>query len=60
MIVYTLCIYRCVYSAAVWYHNHLAGLMDIVMITQDQDTVTEYSSLNSGVYVVSVQVHYSF
>ncbi|XP_008308916.1 DIS3-like exonuclease 1 [Cynoglossus semilaevis] len=46
---------RCVYSAAVWYHNHLAGLMDIVMITQDQDTVTEYSSLNSGVYVVSVQ-----
>ncbi|CAB1422139.1 unnamed protein product [Pleuronectes platessa] len=46
---------RCVYSAAVWYFNHLAGLMDIVMITDDQEAVTRYSSLNSGVYVVSVQ-----
>ncbi|XP_044058525.1 DIS3-like exonuclease 1 [Siniperca chuatsi] len=46
---------RCVYSAAVWYYNHLAGMMDIVMITEDQDAVTQYSSLNSGVYVISVQ-----
>nr|XP_046252817.1 DIS3-like exonuclease 1 isoform X2 [Scatophagus argus] len=46
---------RCVYSAAVWYHNHLAGLMDVVMITEDQDAVAQYSSLNSGVYVISVQ-----
>ncbi|XP_062242941.1 DIS3-like exonuclease 1 [Platichthys flesus] len=46
---------RCVYSAAVWYFNHLAGLMDIVMITDDQEAVTRFSSLNSGVYVVSVQ-----
>ncbi|XP_034471257.1 DIS3-like exonuclease 1 isoform X1 [Hippoglossus hippoglossus] len=46
---------RCVYSAAVWYFNHLAGLMDIVMITDDQEAVTRYSSLNPGVYVISVQ-----
>ncbi|TDH17480.1 hypothetical protein EPR50_G00008790 [Perca flavescens] len=46
---------RCVYSAAVWYYNHLAGMMDVVMITEDQDAVAQYSSLNSGVYVISVQ-----
>uniref|UniRef100_A0A8D3E4M7 DIS3-like exonuclease 1 n=1 Tax=Scophthalmus maximus TaxID=52904 RepID=A0A8D3E4M7_SCOMX len=46
---------RCVYSAAVWFYNHLAGLMDIVMITEDQEAVTRYSSLNSGVYVISVR-----
>lgn len=52
-----LCVFRCVYSAAVWYYNHLAGMMDVVMITEDQEAVAEYSSLNSGVYVISVQVH---
>ncbi|XP_028297903.1 DIS3-like exonuclease 1 [Gouania willdenowi] len=46
---------RCVYSAAVWYYNHLAGRMNVVMITEDQDAVARYGSLNSGVYVVSVQ-----
>ncbi|XP_034089659.1 DIS3-like exonuclease 1 isoform X1 [Gymnodraco acuticeps] len=46
---------RCVYSAAVWYYNHLAGMMDVVMITEDQEAVAQYSSLNSGVYVISVQ-----
>lgn len=46
---------RCVYSAAVWYYNHLAGMMDVVMITEDQDAVERYSSLNSGVYVITVQ-----
>ncbi|XP_047436352.1 DIS3-like exonuclease 1 isoform X2 [Mugil cephalus] len=46
---------RCVYSAAVWYYNHLAGMMNIVMITEDQEAVAEYSSLHSGVYVISVQ-----
>ncbi|XP_030017534.1 DIS3-like exonuclease 1 isoform X2 [Sphaeramia orbicularis] len=50
---------RCVYSAAVWYHNHLAGMMDIVMITEDQDAVAQFSSLSSGVYVVSVQDYLS-
>ncbi|KAM3624876.1 uncharacterized protein V6R79_003236 [Siganus canaliculatus] len=29
--------------------------MDIVMITEDQDAVTQYGSLRSGVYVISVQ-----
>ncbi|TKS70505.1 DIS3-like exonuclease 1 [Collichthys lucidus] len=46
---------RCVYSAAVWYHDHLAGMMDIVMITEDRDAIAQYGSLNSGVYVISVQ-----
>ncbi|KAM4744521.1 DIS3-like exonuclease 1 [Anableps anableps] len=46
---------RCVYAAAVWYFNHLAGMMDMVMITEDQDAISRFSSLNSGVYVISVQ-----
>uniref|UniRef100_A0A668A3G0 DIS3-like exonuclease 1 n=1 Tax=Myripristis murdjan TaxID=586833 RepID=A0A668A3G0_9TELE len=46
---------KCVYSAAVWYHDHLAGLKPIVMITEDQAAVTQYSSLNAGVYVISIQ-----
>ncbi|XP_061521082.1 DIS3-like exonuclease 1 isoform X3 [Phycodurus eques] len=46
---------RCVYSAAVWYYNHLAGMMDVVMITEDQDIIAQYSNLHSGVYVISVQ-----
>lgn len=46
---------RCVYSAAVWYYNHLAGLKEIVMVTDDSEAVAQYSSLNSGVYVISLQ-----
>uniref|UniRef100_A0A8C6SZQ5 DIS3-like exonuclease 1 n=1 Tax=Neogobius melanostomus TaxID=47308 RepID=A0A8C6SZQ5_9GOBI len=46
---------RCVYSAAVWYYNHLAGMKNIVMVTDDSDAVAQYSSLNSGVYVISMQ-----
>ncbi|XP_023188366.1 DIS3-like exonuclease 1 isoform X1 [Xiphophorus maculatus] len=46
---------RCVYAAAVWYYNHLAGMMNLVMITEDSDAVSRFSSLNSGVYVISVQ-----
>uniref|UniRef100_A0A8C2ZDL7 DIS3-like exonuclease 1 n=1 Tax=Cyclopterus lumpus TaxID=8103 RepID=A0A8C2ZDL7_CYCLU len=44
---------RCVYSAAVWYYNHLAGMKDVVMITEDREAVAQYGSLNSGVYVIS-------
>ncbi|XP_076854118.1 DIS3-like exonuclease 1 [Brachyhypopomus gauderio] len=44
---------RCVYHAAVWYYNHLAGLTPVVMITEDQKAIKTYSSLNSGVYVIS-------
>ncbi|XP_026992960.2 DIS3-like exonuclease 1 isoform X1 [Tachysurus fulvidraco] len=46
---------RCVYHAAVWYYNHLAGLMSVVMITEDQDAIKEFGSQNSGVYVISTQ-----
>ncbi|KAM9825589.1 DIS3-like exonuclease 1 isoform X1 [Syngnathus typhle] len=46
---------RCVYSAAVWYYNHLAGMMAVVMITENQDIINQYSNLQSGVYVISVQ-----
>ncbi|XP_064191621.1 DIS3-like exonuclease 1 [Anguilla rostrata] len=46
---------RCVYNAAVWYFDHLAGLKPVVMITEDSAAVSEYSSLNSGVYVISTQ-----
>lgn len=53
----TVCLCRCVYSAAVWYYNHLAGMKDVWMITEDQDAIAQYSGLNSGVFVISVQVH---
>lgn len=46
---------RCVYSAAVWYYDHLAGAMNVVMITEKQDTVAQYSCLNSGVFVITLQ-----
>lgn len=51
-----VCVSRCVYSAAAWYYNHLAGAMNVVMITDKQDTVAQYSSLKSGVFVVTLQV----
>uniref|UniRef100_A0A1A8J1S1 DIS3-like exonuclease 1 n=1 Tax=Nothobranchius kuhntae TaxID=321403 RepID=A0A1A8J1S1_NOTKU len=44
---------RCVYEAAVWYYNHLAGMMSIVMVTEDEDVVSRFSNLNSGVFVVT-------
>lgn len=44
------------YSAAVWYYNHFAGAMNVVMITEKQDTVAQYSCLNSGVFVITLQV----
>ncbi|XP_067105156.1 DIS3-like exonuclease 1 isoform X1 [Osmerus mordax] len=46
---------RCVYHAAVWYHDHLTGLKPVVMITEDQAALAEYSSLHCGVYVLSTQ-----
>uniref|UniRef100_A0A3Q2CZW2 DIS3-like exonuclease 1 n=1 Tax=Cyprinodon variegatus TaxID=28743 RepID=A0A3Q2CZW2_CYPVA len=48
----------CVYAAAVWFYNHLAGAMKVVMITEDQDAVARFGSLNSGVFVISVQQDY--
>lgn len=49
-------LFRSVYSAAVWYYNHLAGLINVVMITEDQDAVAQYCHLTAGVYVITVQV----
>uniref|UniRef100_A0A673L1V2 DIS3-like exonuclease 1 n=1 Tax=Sinocyclocheilus rhinocerous TaxID=307959 RepID=A0A673L1V2_9TELE len=46
---------RNVYNAAVWYYNHLAGLQPVVMITEDNDAISEFSAVNSGVYVISTQ-----
>lgn len=49
-------LFRSVYSAAVWYYNHLAGLINVVMITEDQEAVAQYCNLTAGVYVITVQV----
>ncbi|CAL8362129.1 unnamed protein product [Gadus morhua 'NCC'] len=46
---------RSVYSAAVWYHDHLVGVKPVVMITEDEAAVAMYSSLHSGIYIVSMQ-----
>lgn len=47
---------RCVYNAAVWYYNHMAGLRPVVMLTEDREAISDFSALNSGVYVISTQV----
>ena len=47
---------RSVYAAAVWYYNHLAGLINVVMITEDQEAVAHYGNLTAGVYVITVRV----
>lgn len=39
-----------------WYYDHLASMMDVVMITEDQEAVQQYGSLHPGVYVISMQV----
>lgn len=46
---------RSVYSAAAWYYHHLAGLINVVMITEDQEAVARYCNLTAGVYVIGVQ-----
>ncbi|XP_066512745.1 DIS3-like exonuclease 1 [Hoplias malabaricus] len=46
---------RCVYHAAVWYYNHLTGQKPVVMISEDEEAIKEYSSQNTGVYVISTQ-----
>ncbi|KAL2089025.1 hypothetical protein ACEWY4_015924 [Coilia grayii] len=46
---------RSIYQAAVWYHDHLAGLRPVVMITEDQEAIAEYGSRTSGVYVISTK-----
>ncbi|XP_053720299.1 DIS3-like exonuclease 1 [Synchiropus splendidus] len=46
---------RCVYSAAVWYHDHLGGQMDIVMVTEEEAAIARYGSQTAGVYVISLQ-----
>lgn len=50
------CASRSVYSAAVWYYNHLQGAKNVVMITEKQDVVARYSCLNCGVFAITLQV----
>ncbi|XP_072134062.1 DIS3-like exonuclease 1 isoform X1 [Mobula birostris] len=44
---------RCIYYATVWYYNHLAGLMPVVMVTEDTEAIQKYGSEIDGVFVVS-------
>ncbi|XP_048471958.1 DIS3-like exonuclease 1 isoform X2 [Rhincodon typus] len=44
---------RCIYYATVWYYNHLAGLMPVVMVTEDPEAIQKYGSETDGVFVVS-------
>ncbi|XP_059809058.1 DIS3-like exonuclease 1 [Hypanus sabinus] len=44
---------RCIYYATVWYYNHLAGLMPVVMVTEDTEAIQKYGSETDGVFVVS-------
>lgn len=47
---------RCIYYATVWYYNHLAGLMPVVMVTEDAEAIQKYGSETDGVFVVSFKV----
>ncbi|XP_060708913.1 DIS3-like exonuclease 1 isoform X1 [Hemiscyllium ocellatum] len=44
---------RCIYYATVWYYNHLAGLMPVVMVTEDPAAIQKYGSETEGVFVIS-------
>lgn len=55
-LLHSVLLCRSVYSAAVWYYHHLAGLINVVMITEDQDAVAQYCNLTAGVYVITVRV----
>ncbi|KAJ6662919.1 hypothetical protein lerEdw1_011123 [Lerista edwardsae] len=44
---------RSIYNASVWYYNHFAGQMPIVMVTDDEDSIQQLGSETEGVYVIS-------
>uniref|UniRef100_A0A4W3K1D2 DIS3-like exonuclease 1 n=1 Tax=Callorhinchus milii TaxID=7868 RepID=A0A4W3K1D2_CALMI len=44
---------RCIYYATVWYYNHFAGLMPVVMVTEDMEAIQKYGNETDGVFVVS-------
>ncbi|KAJ7389197.1 DIS3 mitotic control [Desmophyllum pertusum] len=44
--------WRCVYTGAVWYHNHLKQAIPLVILTEDQQVAANYSTKNVGVFVM--------
>ncbi|XP_033023786.1 DIS3-like exonuclease 1 isoform X1 [Lacerta agilis] len=44
---------RSIYNASVWYYNHFAGQMPIVMVTDDEDSIQQLGSETEGVFVIS-------
>lgn len=51
--------WRCVYSGAVWYHDHLNQVVPLVVVTEDQQAVTDYGNQNAGVFVMSTEDYLS-
>ncbi|KAJ7389198.1 DIS3 mitotic control [Desmophyllum pertusum] len=45
----------CVYTGAVWYHNHLKQAIPLVILTEDQQVAANYSTKNVGVFVMSTE-----
>nr|XP_002736854.1 PREDICTED: DIS3-like exonuclease 1-like [Saccoglossus kowalevskii] len=46
---------RSVYEAAVWYYNHLAGQVSIVMITEDQEFIAKFAAKTRQVFLLTMQ-----
>ncbi|XP_029870144.1 DIS3-like exonuclease 1 isoform X3 [Aquila chrysaetos chrysaetos] len=44
---------RSIYNAAVWYYNHCLGQMPVVMVTEDEDAISQYGNETEGVFVIS-------
>ncbi|PFX22556.1 DIS3-like exonuclease 1 [Stylophora pistillata] len=47
--------WRCIYTGAVWYQNHLNQAMPIVILTEDQQIVENYGNKSVGVFVMGTE-----
>ncbi|XP_070541854.1 DIS3-like exonuclease 1 isoform X2 [Ptychodera flava] len=46
---------RTVYDGAVWYYNHLAGQIPILVITEDTKLIKELGAKTTGVFLLSME-----
>ncbi|KAM4748024.1 DIS3-like exonuclease 1 [Rhinophrynus dorsalis] len=44
---------RCLYNSCVWYYQHCRGTIPVIMVTEDEKVISQYSNETEGVYVIS-------
>ncbi|XP_027053645.1 DIS3-like exonuclease 1 isoform X2 [Pocillopora damicornis] len=47
--------WRCIYTGAVWYYNHLNQAMPLVILTEDQQIVEKYGNKSAGVFIMRTE-----